>query len=278
MADVADVPRNRRRPKFTVDELEVLVDQMQRNKSTLLGKLSDVHAAQTKNDAWRAIAAMISAISNVGRTADEVRRKWQDWASVVKQKELLRQKAMKKTGGGKDEKTAVLSPVEEKVIAVLGLTACEGIAGAVDSYAEQPSQKKRKVSCAGNVEVALVVPPAPVQLTPVQSSSVQSRSSVRPQTSTHNVDVSSEKATPAPLTVTPVRRQCRTPVTEQSEIVSIERERLAVEKDRLVVEKERLAVDKKKCAVLEKLLELEKGKRYDNRAVLHDNGNVYTML
>ena len=42
MADVADVPRNRRRPKFTVDELEVLVDQMQRNKSTLLGKLSDV--------------------------------------------------------------------------------------------------------------------------------------------------------------------------------------------------------------------------------------------
>ena len=63
MADVADVPRNRRRPKFTVDELEVLVDQMQRNKSTLLGKLSDVHAAQTKNDAWRAIAAMISAIS-----------------------------------------------------------------------------------------------------------------------------------------------------------------------------------------------------------------------
>ena len=111
---------------------------------------------------------MISAISNVGRTADEVRRKWQDWASVVKQKELLRQKAMKKTGGGKDEKTAVLSPVEEKVIAVLGPTACEGIAGAVDSYAEQPSQKKRKVSCAGNVEVALVVSPAPVQLTPVQ--------------------------------------------------------------------------------------------------------------
>ena len=60
--------------------------------------------------------------------------------------------------------------------------------------------------------------------------------------------------------------------------MSIERERPAVEKDRLVVEKERLAVDKKKCPVLEKLLELEKGKRYNNRAVLHDNGNVYTML
>ena len=47
-----------------------------------------------------------------------------------------------KTGGGKDEKTTVLSPVEEKVIAVLGPTACEGIAGAVDSYAEQPSQRR----------------------------------------------------------------------------------------------------------------------------------------
>ena len=45
-----------------------------------------------------------------------------------------------------------------KVIAVLGPTACEGIAGAVDSYAEQPSQKKGQVSCAGNVEVALASP------------------------------------------------------------------------------------------------------------------------
>ena len=46
--DVADVtPRNRRRPKCTVDELEVLVDEMQKNKSTLLGKLSDAQAAQT---------------------------------------------------------------------------------------------------------------------------------------------------------------------------------------------------------------------------------------
>ena len=42
-------------------------DAKKQIKSTLLGKLSDVHAAQTKNDAWRAIAAMISAISNVGR-------------------------------------------------------------------------------------------------------------------------------------------------------------------------------------------------------------------
>ena len=125
--DVADVtPRNRRRPTFTVDELEVLVDEMQKNKSTHLGKLSDAQAAQTKNDAWRAIAANISAVSNIGRTADEIRRKWQDWASVVKQKELLRQKAMKQTGGGKDEKTVVLSPEEERVIAVLGPTAKHG--------------------------------------------------------------------------------------------------------------------------------------------------------
>ena len=52
--DVADVtPRNRRRPKFTVDELEVLVDEMQKNKSTLLGKLSDAQAAQTKGSATR---------------------------------------------------------------------------------------------------------------------------------------------------------------------------------------------------------------------------------
>ena len=76
MADLA--PMNRHRPKFTLDELELLVNQMQRNKSTLLCKFSDVQAAQTKNDAWPAISAMIIGVAKLGSPTDEMRRKWLD--------------------------------------------------------------------------------------------------------------------------------------------------------------------------------------------------------
>ena len=72
------VPRNRRRPKFTLNKLEVLKDEIQRNNITLLSKFSNAQASQTKNDEWRAIAAMISAVSNVGCPVDEIRHKWQD--------------------------------------------------------------------------------------------------------------------------------------------------------------------------------------------------------
>ena len=51
------------------------MDEIHRQKATLLGKFTDAQAAQIKNNAWRAIAAKISAVSNVGRAADEIRRK-----------------------------------------------------------------------------------------------------------------------------------------------------------------------------------------------------------
>ena len=39
-------PKNKRRPKITLDELEVLVDDVQRQKNILLGKFTDAQAAQ----------------------------------------------------------------------------------------------------------------------------------------------------------------------------------------------------------------------------------------
>ena len=118
MADLA--PMNRHRPKFTLDELELLVNQMQRNKSTLLCKFSDVQAAQTKNDAWRAISAMIIAVAKLGSTTDEMRRKWLDQGKRLKTKGVFSPEVDEKKTGCKKDDIAVVSSVEERVIAVLG--------------------------------------------------------------------------------------------------------------------------------------------------------------
>ena len=275
-------PKNKRRPKFTLDELEVLVDDIHCQKNILLSKFTDAQAAQTKNNAWRAIAAKVSAVANVGRTADEIRRKWQDWASVVKQKELSRQKSAGKTGGGIEERPIVLTAIEETVLAILGSTACEGVAGAIDSHSKLPPQKKQKVR--DDVEVPAVGPqlsPPPLQPRPVgvglQPSPVvgvgllpplvpaglqlQAVGAQRPmsraeasQLMGRNAEDASESDEVLPCVATPCRRPRATPtvrkgrttpvVAETADIVNIERERLVVEKERLNVEKERLQVEK----------------------------------
>ena len=266
---VVPPPKNKRRPRFTLEELEVLVDEIHRQKATLLGKFTDAQAAQIKSNAWRAIAAKISAVSNVGRTVDEIRRKWQDWASVVKQKEVSRKKSLRKTGGGIEEKPIVLTAIEEMVIAILGSTACEGIAGAIDSHLKQPPQKKLKVG--DDVEappVCLQPPPTDVGLQLQATGTQGPMHRAEASKSIGQNAVVSESDEECTFVATPCRRARVTPTSGRTppvgdasaEIVQIERERLVVEKERLGVEKERLGVEKERLHIDKCRLDVDKMK------------------
>ena len=180
----------------------------------------------------------VSVVANVGWTADGIRRKWQVWASVVKQKELSRQKSARKTGGEIEEKPIVLTAIE------------------------LPPQKKQKVQ--DDVEVPPVSPelsqppwqPPPVgieglglQLSSVpvglqlQASGAQ-RSMPRTEASQLigrnpkvmiNFLASCRRARATPM----ARKDWTTPVAgETADIVDIECEQLVLEKEHLDVEKE----------------------------------------
>ena len=228
---------------------------------------------------------------------------------MVKQKELSRKKSLRKTGGGIEEKPIVLTAIEEKVIAILGSTACEGIAGAIASHSKQPPQKKLKVG--DDVEVPpLGLQPPPVGLQPppadvglqLQATGAQGpmpRAEASKSIGQNAVVFESDEEF---FVATPCRRARVTPTSGRTppvgdasaEIVQIERERLVVEKERLEVEKERmhidkckLDVDKMKCDIIEQLLSVEKRKlvsghyppRGNDATQRHDGtANVYTML
>ena len=76
----------KRKPKFTKDELEALVNEVGERKDMLFSKFSDVLNNQKKQHEWKVVTGWVNAMGNVQHTPSEVRRKWTDWSSAVKNK------------------------------------------------------------------------------------------------------------------------------------------------------------------------------------------------
>ncbi|OWF48802.1 nuclear apoptosis-inducing factor 1-like [Mizuhopecten yessoensis] len=117
-----------RKPNFSVTELSALVEGVMNSREIILGKFSDTVSNEKKKREWVIITKAVNAVSSNVRTTDDVRKKWQDWASVVKGKEAKLKRERAKTGGGTIDGNE-LSELEQKVIEVLGVTAVHGISG-----------------------------------------------------------------------------------------------------------------------------------------------------
>ncbi|XP_033758403.1 myb-related transcription factor, partner of profilin-like [Pecten maximus] len=117
-----------RKPNFSLSELEILVE-VSKNRDVLMGKFTDSITNEKKKRIWTLIATKINASSQACRSMDDVKKKWQDWSSSVKGKASKYEKERNRTGSGQMTEPA-LTPLEEKVLAVLGVTAVviEGIA------------------------------------------------------------------------------------------------------------------------------------------------------
>ena len=122
--------KTKRAPRFTDEELDALAEAVEKRKNTIQNKFSDTLTHEKKRKAWAEVAKEVNAVGNFNRSEDKIRSKWNDWSSETKKKSSLRKKGMGRTGGGGDEDIPKISPTEEKVLAIIGKTATEGIEGA----------------------------------------------------------------------------------------------------------------------------------------------------
>ena len=122
--------KTKRAPRFTDEELDALAEAVEKRKNTIQNKFSDTLTHEKKRKAWAEVAKEVNAVGNFNRSEDKIRSKWNDWSSETKKKSSLRKKGMGRTGGGGDEDIPKISPREEKVLAIIGKTATEGIEGA----------------------------------------------------------------------------------------------------------------------------------------------------
>lgn len=75
-----------RKENFTSDEVEALSQGVAKRKHVINAKFGSMVTKETKLEAWEAIAAEVSSVSGILRTAADIQKKWTQHKSAVKQK------------------------------------------------------------------------------------------------------------------------------------------------------------------------------------------------
>ncbi|XP_063043018.1 myb-related transcription factor, partner of profilin-like [Engraulis encrasicolus] len=123
MATVDNMARN---PTFTPQELNVLVDEVEKRREVIFSKFKSTVTNADKNRAWEEVADRVNAVGlGYKRKAELVRKKWRDYSSNTKVKAAALRREQQRTGGGPPSAEG-LSPLEERVLGVLGAEALEG--------------------------------------------------------------------------------------------------------------------------------------------------------
>ena len=123
-----------RRAVFKSQEINILLEEVEANKSILFNRFKGSLTNQHKIKKWGEIAERITAVTGTTRSGVEVRKKWQDFISLTKKKssEVRRQTTL--TGAGVNTAPA-LTDEEERAMAIIGVSASQGIPGGVDIHA-----------------------------------------------------------------------------------------------------------------------------------------------
>jgi hypothetical protein len=92
----------------------------------------DTSTNERKKKVWKNINAKMSAVGDTKRCSDDVRKNWQDWSSQIKGKKYRLVRNYRATGGGPEE-APKLTAIEEKILAIIGPTAVNGLPSTSDT-------------------------------------------------------------------------------------------------------------------------------------------------
>lgn len=86
MATAQPPTKKARRPNFSDAESLALIEAVTARRDVLLNKFDNEVTARAKAAAWEEVKQEVNNVSRVGRTTDEVRRKYKDLRVAVKRK------------------------------------------------------------------------------------------------------------------------------------------------------------------------------------------------
>ncbi|XP_053362937.1 nuclear apoptosis-inducing factor 1 [Clarias gariepinus] len=105
----------KRKSRFTFSEVQLLLNEVKRNRHILVGKFNQGVSSDVKKRTWAALAARINEISECHREVIEIVKKWSDLKCDTKRKVA----AMKASGFSAARITGDLSPIERMVHRIL---------------------------------------------------------------------------------------------------------------------------------------------------------------
>lgn len=75
---------NKRQPNFSADEIEVMLQLVEKSSKLLFGKFaSGLVTAAAKEKCWGEVAQKVTAVSGVRRSTAEIKKKWSQIKRLV---------------------------------------------------------------------------------------------------------------------------------------------------------------------------------------------------
>ncbi|XP_071497593.1 uncharacterized protein [Diadema antillarum] len=108
----------RRKKNFSEVEKYELVEGYREFEAVLKPKLGQTVTHKDKERAWAAITSRVNAVSRVRRSVPEIKKKWNNLSSTMKEHRYQERQEMSKTGGGGP--VCVMTDIDERVENAIG--------------------------------------------------------------------------------------------------------------------------------------------------------------
>ncbi|XP_027693705.1 myb-related transcription factor, partner of profilin-like [Vombatus ursinus] len=109
---MTSVTERKRKPKFSKDELDILVTEVTHNEAVLFGRETMRLSHADRDKIWEGIARKITSVSQVARSVKDIKHRWDDLKRRAKDKLAAMQKSLSGPGGGSHPPTIILTAHE----------------------------------------------------------------------------------------------------------------------------------------------------------------------
>nr|XP_020865435.1 PR domain-containing protein 11 isoform X1 [Phascolarctos cinereus] len=119
MRNMTSMTERKRKPKFSKDELDILVTEVTRNEAVLFGRETMRLSHADRDKIWEGIARKITSVSQVPRSVKDIKHRWDDLKRRAKDKLAAMQKSLSGPGGGSHPPTIILTAHERAIESAL---------------------------------------------------------------------------------------------------------------------------------------------------------------
>ncbi|XP_041497204.1 PR domain-containing protein 11 isoform X4 [Microtus oregoni] len=125
MRNMLPLAERKRKPKFSKEELDILVTEVTRHEAVLFGRETMRLSHADRDKIWEGIARKVTSISQVPRSVKDIKHRWDDMKRRTKDKLAFMQQSLSGPGAGGHAHPIMLT-VHERVIESALLTAPAG--------------------------------------------------------------------------------------------------------------------------------------------------------
>uniref|UniRef100_A0A8V5GCA6 Uncharacterized protein n=1 Tax=Melopsittacus undulatus TaxID=13146 RepID=A0A8V5GCA6_MELUD len=117
-----NMAERKRKPKFSKEELDILVTEVTRNEAMLFGRETMRLSHADRDKIWESIARQITSVSQVPRSVKDIKHRWDDMKRRTKDKLAFMQRSLSSPGSTGRPSAIVLTAHERAIESTLHST------------------------------------------------------------------------------------------------------------------------------------------------------------